>query len=46
VNLIVHGHAHHGQTEGRTTAGVPVYNVAMSLLMSRNGGQPYRIFEV
>lgn len=46
VNLIVHGHAHHGQAEGRTTAGVPVYNVAMSLLMSRNGGQPYRIFDV
>ena len=32
VNAIFHGHAHHGFPEGRTKSGVPVYNVAFSLL--------------
>src|SRR6516164_2047143 len=29
--LALHGHAHHGHLDGKTTAGVPVHNVAMSL---------------
>ncbi len=29
---VFHGHAHHGQPEGRTPKGIPVYNVAMPLL--------------
>ena len=32
VNAVFHGHAHRGTAEGRTSAGVPVYNVAMPLL--------------
>jgi Icc-related predicted phosphoesterase len=32
VTAIFHGHAHHGQPEGQTQSGVPVYNVAMPLL--------------
>ena len=32
VNAIVHGHAHHGRFEGRTSNGIPVYNVALPLL--------------
>jgi Icc-related predicted phosphoesterase len=32
VNMVFHGHAHHGQPEGRTTGNIPVYNVAWSLL--------------
>lgn len=32
AQAIFHGHAHHGAPEGRTPAGVPVYNVAMPLL--------------
>ena len=32
VQAVFHGHAHHGQPEGRTAGNVPVYNVAMSLL--------------
>lgn len=32
VNAIVHGHAHHGSFEGRTSNGIPVYNVALPLL--------------
>jgi len=44
--LALHGHAHHGQPEGRTTAGVPVHNVALSLLMSTGDQKPFRVFDV
>lgn len=44
--LAVHGHAHHGQLEGKTTGGVPVYNVALSLLHSQHEGRVYRVFDV
>jgi Icc-related predicted phosphoesterase len=44
--LALHGHAHHGRPDGKTTGGVPVHNVALSLLMQHNGGKPYRVFEV
>src|SRR6185503_4060245 len=32
VSIVLHGHAHRGQLEGRTKAGAPVYNVSMPLL--------------
>ena len=32
ATLVVHGHAHHGNPEGRTATGVPVYNVSMPVL--------------
>lgn len=42
-----HGHAHNGQPEGRTSAGVPVYNVAMSLLERHFPGKPpFRMLEI
>ena len=44
--LAVHGHAHHGALEGKTTGGVPVYNVALPLLMARTPSAPYRLFDV
>lgn len=44
--LAVHGHAHHGQPDGKTTAGVPVHNVALSLLLAQKPSCPYRVFEV
>ena len=44
--LAMHGHAHHGALEGKTTGGVPVYNVAMPLLMARTPPAPYRLFDV
>ena len=44
--LAVHGHAHHGALEGKTTGGVPVYNVALPLLMARTPAAPYRLFNV
>jgi Icc-related predicted phosphoesterase len=45
ISLVVHGHAHRGQPEGRTTKGVPVYNVALPVLRTL-GDTPYRVFEV
>ena len=44
--LAVHGHAHHGRLDGKTTGGVPVHNVAVSLLMAQEPPKPYRVFEV
>ena len=40
VDFILHGHAHRGSTEGATTNGIPVYNVAMPLLKRTGGEQP------
>ena len=47
VSAVFHGHAHRGSAEGRTTAGVPVYNVAMPLLARLNPDRPpYLIVEL
>jgi uncharacterized protein len=46
AKLALHGHAHHGKPSGKTTGGVPVHNVALSLLMQHNDGKPYRVFDV
>jgi uncharacterized protein len=44
--MALHGHAHHGRLNGKTMSGVPVYNVALSLLMAQDPSKPYRVFEV
>ena len=46
ADLVVHGHAHHGRTCGRTTTGVPVHNVAISLLQAQEPSMVYRVFDV
>ena len=46
ATLVVHGHAHHGMTEGKTVTGVPVYNVAISLLQAQENSPVYRIFDL
>jgi Icc-related predicted phosphoesterase len=46
ADFVVHGHAHHGQLEGRTTGGVAVYNVAITLLQARETRAPYRVFDI
>ena len=46
ADLVVHGHAHHGALEGQTTSGVPVRNVAITLLQALQPPATYRIFEV
>lgn len=47
VAAAFHGHAHHGSPEGRTSSGIPVYNVAMKLLENTFPARPpWRIIEV
>jgi len=46
ATLVVHGHAHHGKVEGRTPGGVPVHNVAISLLQAQNPSMVYRVFDM
>jgi Icc-related predicted phosphoesterase len=46
VTAVFHGHAHHGQPEGRTSRGVPVYNVSLPLLRRAQPEQPFRVFTV
>jgi uncharacterized protein len=46
ADLIVHGHAHHGSLNGKTTAGIPVHNVAITLLQSQEPATAYRVFDV
>lgn len=47
VSAVFHGHAHRGTPEGRTAAGVPVYNVAMPLLARANPERsPYLLVEL
>jgi Icc-related predicted phosphoesterase len=41
-----HGHAHHGKLEGKTIGGVPVHNVALTLLMAQDPPSPYKVFEI
>jgi Icc-related predicted phosphoesterase len=46
ADLVVHGHAHHGKTDGRTATGVAVHNVAISLLQAQEPSSVYRIFDL
>jgi Icc-related predicted phosphoesterase len=46
ADLVVHGHAHHGSLSGKTTAGIPVHNVAITLLQSQQPATAYRVFDV
>jgi Icc-related predicted phosphoesterase len=46
ADLVVHGHAHNGTLNGRTTGGIPVHNVAITLLQSQQPPAAYRVFEV
>ena len=46
VSMAFHGHAHRGVPEGRTSAGVPVFNVALPLLRKILPSLPIRIVEV
>src|ERR1700758_883469 len=46
ANLVVHGHAHHGTLEGQTLAGVPVRNVAITLLQAQPNPSTYRVFDI
>lgn len=45
ISLVLHGHAHRGSHQGRTTGGAPVYNVALPILRTL-GERPYAVFEI
>src|SRR5207237_906874 len=44
TTVVFHGSAHSGVTEGKTSTGIPVYNVSAPAL--RKIGTPYRIVEL
>ena len=46
ADLVLHGHAHHGTLDGQTTAGVPVRNVAITLLQAQQPPATYRVFDI
>jgi Icc-related predicted phosphoesterase len=47
VSLVLHGHAHRGQLEGKTASGARVCNVSMPLLLRAFPDRPaFRVFEV
>jgi Icc-related predicted phosphoesterase len=46
ASMVLHGHAHTGALEGRTQGGVPVYNVARSLLCARGYEPGVRMIEL
>jgi Icc-related predicted phosphoesterase len=47
VDVVFHGHAHHGSLEGRTMGNIPVYNVSMMLLQQSFPNRPaFRVVEL
>jgi len=47
VNAVFHGHAHNGTAEGRTSSGIPVYNVSHGLLKKgRPDGRDFFLMEL
>ena len=44
VTAVLHGHAHNGILDGKTSTGIPVYNVSAPALQKT--GKPYRIIEL
>jgi len=47
ASVVFHGHAHRGQPEGKTSGGVPVYNVALPLLQHVYPDRsPFRVVEI
>src|ERR671913_496197 len=46
VSAVVHGHAHHGQPEGRTRTNVPVFNVSASLMREIYPERPFRLVDI
>jgi Icc-related predicted phosphoesterase len=46
VDVVVHGHAHHGSHQGKTPRGIPVYNVAEAIMRQIDEERPYLIVEL
>ncbi|HSN88161.1 MAG TPA: metallophosphoesterase [Thermoanaerobaculia bacterium] len=46
-DAVFHGHAHRGRPEGKTSTGIPVYNVSIQLLrQTYKDRPPFRVFDV
>src|SRR5688572_10153481 len=43
LDAVFHGHAHHGQPQGKTKSGVPVYNVSLPLMMKLHPDRPFHV---
>jgi hypothetical protein len=41
-----HGHAHSGTFSGRTTGGVPVFNVSLPLLRREDPSRSFFVYEI
>jgi len=47
ATVVFHGHAHRGAPEGKTANGIPVYNVAHTVLKASYPDRPpFRLFEI
>lgn len=47
VTAVFHGHAHKGAPEGKTSGGIPVYNVSLSVLKANYPDRPaFRLLEI
>ena len=46
VAAVFHGHAHHGTPAGQTSAGIPVYNVALPLMRRTFPDRLFRVVEL
>lgn len=46
ADLVLHGHAHNGQPDGKTAGGVPVHNVAITLIEAQQPSTVYRVFDI
>ena len=45
VTAVIHGHAHNGALEGRTSTNIPVYNVSYPLMKKLTPDHPFRVLE-
>lgn len=46
ATVVFHGHAHHGTFRGKTSGGVPVFNVSLSLVRQEGVGEMYFVYEI
>lgn len=46
VDVVFHGHAHHGTHRGKTARGIPVYNVAEAIMREIDAERPYLVIEL
>jgi uncharacterized protein len=46
ADIAFHGHAHNGSFKGKTSGGVPVFNVSVPVLQQKGFEKPYYVFEV